>query len=155
MLIRMMPEQVVKQWHEIVPYLEASLPEEERTQEVVNRVLEKAMSGKVHVWLSYNSEDYNSVNAVAFTAIVFDSLTGTKNLLLYAVTRVIEMDEETTAKMWAEGWQAVAKFGAGLKCSSVVAFTDLDYIVEVAGRFGGSARQYITIPIGGQNETKS
>ena len=149
-----MPEDIVAKWKVIEHHVRRAMDAETRKDgdEVMTTVLEKLLGGQIQCWLSYDErDDSGKANAIALTKIQICEFTGRRSLLLYSVTRIRDMDEATTARMWTEAFMATSKFARGNSCERIVAYVELDYLVELAKGLIPNVvvKHFISMPLGG------
>jgi hypothetical protein len=103
---------------------------------VFARVLLLLEHGSMQLWESYDENNPLESNYLCISHIQNCAYTKQKSLLLFAVTRITDIDEDTMTRMWAEAFQGTASFAIENGCTGLVAYTDLDYLVEKAKAFG-------------------
>lgn len=128
MLTQLIPEQISKFWPIIKYAVEESLPPTVGEHpERMNRVLAAALSGKLDVWVSYKREQ-NKFEAILVTQILYEHVTNTRSVLLYALYAY----EKSEPDSWAEGWEAITKYAKSKNCSSIVAYSANPKVIEMA-----------------------
>ena len=148
MLLRLLPDQVTEHWDEIKGAIEASLPPVVgESEDKMNNILSAILIGGMDCWLSYRkNEKGNEVNGLLVTTIVVDNPSGTRSLLLYVLfsPEGVELGDDG----WAEGFEALSKYGKSVGCNRITGYTDVDHVVEMAERLGGEARfRFVSVPI--------
>lgn len=142
MLIKLLPEQVARNWEAVRYSIEQST--ESLPGENVDRfanVLEEVFLNKMHVWLSVNERKV--VEGVVTTRLQKDQVSGTRTLFIYSVYGYVDV----SYKSWAEGFKSLCKFAEAERCSYISAMTANDSLVRLAERLGGRA-DYRHIVIG-------
>lgn len=148
MLLRLLPEQVAKQWDQVWPAIEYTLPEPISPSAGTN-VLQKLMSGALTCWVVV---DDGELKAIMTTAMQVD-LSGRKSLLIYSLFGY----EKVPIKTWVGAANALRNWARGLGCIDMIAYTDNDNspvmkLVRVLG--GNTDRIVVSIPIEEQEESK-
>ena len=151
MILRMMPESVSDHWDELKVHIAKSLPEGERSDETLNGILAGLLRNQIQMWLSYDSQDNNKVNAVALFTQIEDPFKGEKNLLVYTINRLTEMDHETTLRMYLEGIEGVRKLMKAGGYKQLVGYIDEenDNLLRRAKQFGAKLRWHWAIDMTG------
>lgn len=135
MLTRLTANQISNFWDLIKDSVEkAVIPTADIGPDSLNKVLENLLSGRADCWINYNREEDNvNITGVLVTEVVEDDMTGTKNLLLYALHLFGGSDK----RIWLEGAVTTAKWARKHKCHKIIAFTANKNIIETAQKFGG------------------
>lgn len=149
MLLRMMPEKAAEMWHEIVPVMLTTLPEDERGQDVINNVLSMVVSNIAQIWLSYEQGEEKKINGMVFTSTIYDGFTGSKNLLVYSLAKIGDIDSKTVDKMTIEGFEALSKYAKKHGFKKLIGYTELDRVKEIVENLNGKVTSMVTIPFGG------
>ena len=97
---------------------------------VMSRVYLELHQGTMQLWISESEQWPDEVKYLCLSHIQCSQFTRQKTLLLFAVTRTADIDEETMNRMWAEAFKGTASFAVENQCSGMVAYTDLDYLVD-------------------------
>ena len=147
MILKLMPEAVSRQWDFLAPQIKRSLPGDEQSGETMNGILQGILKNQIQCWVSYDTQDENNVNAVFLLTQLEDPFKGERNLLLYTVTRVTGMSDETTLRMWQEGFQALMKLMKKGGYSKLVGFIDEEnkYLADLAKSLGAELRWHWAI----------
>ena len=145
MLIRLLPKQVSDHWDEISGYIKESLvPTVDVTPDLMNNILAALLDGGMLCWVSVFDDSGSRINSVCVTQILYDRASDTKSLLFYSIYGINDMSEEE----WKAGFETLRNYGKKLGCKKLIAYTDVDYIVEMAKTFGGEAKYtYLSIPL--------
>ena len=138
MITRLLPEQISHFWDVIKYAVEQSLPPTVGEHpDKMNRILAAALSGKIDVWASYTkNESGNKLEAIVLTKILYDDVSGTKNLLIYCLYGYSKISTES----WKDGLATFAKFAKSRGCSQIVAYTDVPRIVKLVNSLGGESK---------------
>jgi len=134
MLIKMLPEQISKFWDVIKYGVEQSLPPiAGEHPDKINRILSAALSGSVDVWASYVKDDGNRIlEGIVLTRILYDGVSGTKNLLIYTVYGYNAVDDESYMKIFT----TLVKYAKAKGCLQLVGYTTLSYLADICKEFG-------------------
>ena len=148
MLLRLLPDQVAKYWDEIKGAIEASLPPVVgESDDKMNNILSTILVGGMDCWLSYRKlKEGFEVTGLLVTTVVVDNCSGTRSLLLYVLfsPEGVELGNDG----WAEGFEALSKYGKSVGCNRITGYTDVDYVIEMAETLGGEARyKFVSVPI--------
>ncbi len=129
----LLPEQVSKFWDIIKYAIEQSLPPiTSEHPDKMNRILSAALSGKVSVWVSHVD---HKINGIVLTTSTYDDISGTKNLLIYCVYGYTRVDKDS----WLKGLTVLTKYAKAKRFSRIVAYTNVDYIVNMVNSLGGNS----------------
>jgi len=132
MITKLTPDQISKFWPVIKYGVEATLPPiTGKHVDRMNRILSAMLRGDIDVWVSYTKPD-NKFEGIAVTQVLYDDASNTKNLLLYCVYGYVPVAKES----WGEGKDLIFKYAKEIGCSGVVAYTQSQYIVDLAKFFG-------------------
>ena len=144
MLIRLLPKQVSDHWDEISDHIKESLvPTVDVTPDLMNNILAALLSGKMVCWVSVFDES-SRINSICVTQVLYDDASDTKSLLFYSIYSINNMSEEE----WKSGFETLRVYGKKLGCKKVIAYTNLDYIIDIAKMLGGEAKYtYLSIPL--------
>ena len=138
MITRLLPEQISHFWDVIKYAVEQSLPPTVGEHpDKMNRILAAALSGKIDVWASYTKDESgNKLEAIVLTKILYDDVSGTKNLLIYCLYGYSKISTES----WKDGLVTFAKFAKSRGCSQIIAYTDVPRIVKLVNSLGGESK---------------
>lgn len=144
MLVRLLPEQILKQWDILAPTLEATLPPVERTR--MAAVLKSLLSGRLVMWLALttpNGKD-SEVAAMVVTSLVQSACGEGCDLLIYALYGWDRIEPE----MWTGGLSTLQQYARGLKCDRIIAFTNVERVKQVVNQLGGDTSwSLLTFPL--------
>lgn len=127
-----MPDQIEKDWQAIYeaikesfpPLADATLPEHE------NNLFTSLMSGVLECWVLYEGEDPWIIGTLQVTREV---VTGTKNLLVYSILAYKPIPLQVWYSLFVKFRQRCKELG----CSKVVAFSNVDRVVQLVKSLGG------------------
>ena len=136
MLTRLLPDQVSKFWDIIKFAIEESLPPiVGENPDKMNRILTSILSGKTQCWASYRRDGEKLIfEGICLTKIIYEDASDTRNLLIYAVYSY----KKTVEESWMDAFLSVAKYAVAQKCTQVVAYSNVPYIVQKAKKYGGN-----------------
>ena len=142
MLVKLLPDQVAKNWPAIRKVIEIALPPISKgAEDRMNKVLEAIINNHAHCWFSYNKNE--QLDGVMVTSFLSDEITGIQNLLIFSVYSL-----NIERRSWLEGIRTLIKFAKGNGCSQIVAYTNIDSIIKFVEHLGGSADfRLLQIPI--------
>jgi len=144
-LIKLIPDAISRVWGQLVPHIERSLPKDERDEQSLSRVLEGLLREQLSLWMSYDSLDNNRPNALVVLSPMADALSGHRNLNVLAITRIAEMDQETTERMYREGMIALGKYMQANEYKKIYGHISLKnrHLVRVARSLGFDTRYQV------------
>lgn len=134
MLTLLTLDQVSTHWDIIKYGLEQSLPPIVADHpDKMNRVLTSLLSSKAQCWASYVKKDkMRRFEGIVVTRILLDDVSNTKNLLIYAIYGYDLVDNES----WLNGLKALAEYADNNSCAQIVAYTNLEHVIELAKHLG-------------------
>ena len=140
MIVRLLPDQIAKQWPTIRHALEGSLPPMASGREGRgNRLLESLLTDRLHCWVLFHpraeEEEGVEVEGFLFTTAVEDSNSGAVNLMVYALYGFTPLTEER----WKEGVGLLARWAKSKGYEKIVAYTNNERVVVMAQHLGGRA----------------
>lgn len=138
MLTKLLPDQISEFWNIIKYSIEQSLPPVVGEHpNKMNNILISAMEGSIDVWASYNrGEGTNKFEGIVLTEVLYDRPSRTRNLLIYCLYGYESVDKES----WQDGLTTLTKYADGKKCSQIIAYTDVQMIVDIVNQLGGEAK---------------
>jgi len=137
MLTKLLPDQIAKFWDVIKYAIEESLPPiVGEHPDKMNRILTSLLCNKTECWIRYRKEDKTIFEGIALTRFLHDDASNTKNLLIYCLYGY----DKTTDETWTESISLLCKYAKKHKCSDVVAYTDIQYMIDKAKQLGGEAK---------------
>ena len=102
----------------------------------MGRVLGALLSGRAQCWASYIRNKENiKFEAIVVTRIIYDDISGTKNLLIYCLYGFREINKDS----WMRGLLSLLKFAKGKGCLQVIAYTNIPYVVKKVESLSGSS----------------
>lgn len=145
MLTLLLPEQVSEYWNIIKYGIESSLPPTiGESPDKMNRILSSLLCNRLQCWASYKKvEDKIVLEGIVVTKILYDDGSDTRNLLIYCLYGYKEVGKGS----WLEGLKALAKYANAKRCSRIIAYTDVPYIVDIVKKLGGEAK-YTFVSLG-------
>lgn len=146
MLVKLLPDQVSRQWEVISYAIKNSLPPNIiEDEEIMNNILMSVMCGTVVCWASFEKVDDNVVlNGIVTTVMIKDFASGVKSLLVYTIYSI----DDFSRKVWKDGLETLIKYGRFNNCKSIVGYTKVPSLVEFIKRVGGEAEYtFASIPL--------
>jgi hypothetical protein len=146
-LLRMVPDALVKIWPDIKGHIASALPEGERGEAALNKLLESLLQNVATCWISYDPKNENRPNFAMVLLPIYDSFVDERNLNIYSITRFDDIDLKTSNRMWLDGFVALRKYMKANGFSKLVGHFDLDNFrsLKMAEKFGAKIRHYIEI----------
>lgn len=136
MLVQLTPDQVTKKWDWIFPAIEAAFPSISRPDE--EEVLKSILRGDMQCWVSTRRrEGGNVIYAILTTTVVEETNSKTRNLWIYSIYGLRRIPEDE----WVNGLEALKKFAKKNGCFKILAYTDVDEVMNLVEKLGGSARR--------------
>lgn len=135
MLIKLMPNQISQNWPKLRPAVLNALPPiapNLGTDTEIN-LLTALANDKLQMW-AVCKEKSKSVNAVITTEIVEDFATKANHLVIYTLYGIDKMLRED----FIDGLKALKKFARDNKCIKIIAYTNIDKVIELAQMLGGT-----------------
>lgn len=142
----MLPEQIAEYWEVIKFAIENSLPPiANESYDKMTRILENLINENMQCWVSYSDNDNKKVlEGIVITTIVGDYCSNIKSLLIYSLYGFSTLDD----RIWAEGYNTIAKWGKSVGCNRITAYTDVDRIKDIVKSLGGEAKYtFISLPL--------
>jgi len=147
MLLKLLPDQVAKYWHDVSLAIERSLPPVVGEHpDKMNRILERLLTGEMQCWAAYRKNEEIQFIGFVVTTVTTDYCSMTRNLLLYCICGF----EKTNLQDWKEGYIALVKYGHAMQCNRIVAYTKQENLINLAKRMGGEVDyRFISVPLDG------
>lgn len=133
MLVRLLPEQVEKQWDWIGGLIERTLvPTILPTNETFFMILKAILEEKLVCWVYFKDDE---PAAVVSTYESFDPIIGYSSLIIYSlnVFRQIGVGDITNAM------ETLRNYAEARKCPCVVAYSNHPHVIHAAERLGADA----------------
>lgn len=138
MLIQLLPEQVSNVWETYKKALyEAHPPFMKPSPLVYSRLLEGALSGKIHCWVATDKEQ--KPRGLAITDFTYDYWVGLKMLLIFMVWS----NGAVSKGIWEDGFRTLYKFAQVSGCHKIIAYSNNKTIIELAKVMGGRAEMVL------------
>jgi len=143
MLVKLLPEQISRQWKLIKYSIEEALPPiSYGAEDRYDRILTKLLSGEMHCWVQYN-KDQSEVKAILTTTFTGDPVLGVRNLLIYSL-----FGFSFTKKDYSEGLLTLYRFARSNNCTRIVGYTENQDLIKLTKRLKGEATYtFVTIPV--------
>jgi len=146
MLLKLLPDQVVRYWEFIGQSIYYTLPPiVGESPERMNNILASILAGGLTVWMSYSIIDsIKKVSGIVVTQIVADEPSLTKTLLIYSIYAPDGFGDQE----WIEGFRGLSEYAKSRGCARITAYTINDQIIKRAEQFGGdTSYRFISVPI--------
>ena len=135
MIIRLSTPQVSDHWEAIKNMINRSLPDIQG--QLVNRdnnILRSLLIGDITCWVGYKStvNSQNEIVGMMLTRILFDDITGIKNLFIYCLAGwdTISID------FYQEGLKTLEAFGKESKCNRITFYSEEPAILRITKTLG-------------------
>jgi len=148
MLQLIFPQQIPSFWVTIKDVIGMALPPVTGEKgNKLNNILTRLLEGTMECWVAFSERSgEKKPNGLMLTTIISDDITETKSLLIYCMATI--EGGEPDLQDYEEGIEAWKKYARANGCNRVVAYTNLDYLVDMAEKIGGSAiYSFISFPI--------
>lgn len=126
MLLRLLPNQIMKYWDEIKYCIYLALPPHVEPNYLA--IQEKMLIGEMDCWVIIFE---GTIRAVITTQFVMDACTDTKQLLVFSLTAT----EAIYIKTWEEAYNTMMKYAASRNCDRIIAYIRDDKLVDLAEHF--------------------
>ncbi len=142
MLVKLTTQDISDNWNLIKQALAAAPPLAGEIEGKYSRVLSALMSGSYDCWFFFGAED--KLKYCLITGFMNDELSGNKNLLIYLTYAY----EALSKRDIATGIIAMKRHAVSTKCTQIVGYSNLDYIINLAKASGGEAEYtFFNIPV--------
>lgn len=143
MLVKLLPEQISRNWKAIRYSIEQALPPISiGAEDRYDRILMKLLNGTMQCWVNYNKEQ-TQMNAIVTTTFTGDDVLGVKNLLIYSMYGM-----GFSKKDFGSGMLTLFRFAKANKCNRIVAYSDSDEIISLVNRLkGDTSYTFISLPV--------
>ncbi len=143
MLIRVFPNQIADEWPAIRKAIENSLPPlSSGAEERMDNILASLLGGYLHCWYSYDTKT-DKLDGIVTTTITSDEVSGITHLLIFSV-----LGFNISRRSWLEGLRTLIKFARGKGCKDVVAYSNMDSVINFVKALGGKTDfKYLEIPL--------
>jgi len=91
----------------------------------------------MHLWTE-EDDDY-----LLLTHIQTCEFTERKTLVLFSLTRTKDVDKETVAQRWLDGYPAIVGHAKENKCLGIFGYSDLEYFIKIAKEVSKATKQEI------------
>lgn len=103
-------------------------------------IFDRLLSGAMQAWAFYKDEH---AKAILVTDIRNNSIFGSKELLVFAIFGVLELEEDD----WIQGFNQLKEFAITMGCNQINAYTDAKGIAERARSLGGKVKYFILLEV--------
>ena len=136
MLELLSQENIKENWKRYKSDLETSFTSSEgsyfvtgRGSEDIYKVIYKNLinpfNTSMHLWID-DDNDY-----LLLTQIQVSEFTDKQTLVLFALTRIKDVDSETILKRWIDGMTVITAHARNHNCEGIFGFTDLEYFNKI------------------------
>ena len=144
MLIKLLPEQLVKIWTMLrFAIVETFMPRNSCTSEHLRYILSCLLSGKMQCWIGFsktlNEDGSKKFIGFLITRIAIEPMTGDKVLSLDHIYAFAPVSDE----LFKVGMETIEKYATKNGCKYLTALTENDRIGLLSGRLGFSKRTYM------------
>lgn len=147
MLLKLLPDQISKYWPIISYGVMKSLPPHvQPSPALMADVLNSFLIGKLSCWFGFEKRSSNNepaLKVMAVTLPVVDDISGTRNLLIYCLYGFSPIAEQN----WAIWFEVLRKYARGISCSYIIAYTNIDRVVNISKLLNGKVSAFITFEI--------
>jgi hypothetical protein len=91
----------------------------------------------MHLWID-DDDDY-----LLLTHIQIHEFTDIKTLVIFALTRIKDVDRETILKRWVDGLPIIATHARNHNCEGIFGYTDLEYFTKIVKNLVEASKQKI------------
>lgn len=131
-MVKLLPDQITAQWDGLVKQsIMMSLPTTVPvTEEVLSNVLSALLAGRLICWVLTRD---GKVMAMTTTAIVVDSVSGVRNLLVYSIAAFSTVSDAT----WRWVFVRMARYARRAGCYKITACTNNSRVLDIVKKLGG------------------
>lgn len=141
MLLKVLPEQVSKEWEAIWPAIQSTLPYEVPPAGVT-KALEAFMSELLQCWFVVEGDEICAI----CTTTIFSDPCGRRSLLIYSLFGYKPMQTEK----WRDAMGDLKKWASAKKCEDIIAYTQNPAIIRLVNQMGGdTSTAMVTIKVSG------
>lgn len=127
MLLQLTPDAVTNSWDELSEEIQKALSDKERSQAVMNNLLNELLLQRASCWISYDDQDDNSVNGCLVLSVHYDEFNHEKNLNVFALVKNSKfIGLQTTMRMYQEGIAGLRKYMQANGFRKLTGFVDTD-----------------------------
>lgn len=139
LMIQLAPEVVARNWDGIGYYISQVLGPQHQNGSM-QRMLNAITSGQAECWtLVERRPDKPCVLAIVVTAVTVDSITTSKNLIVYAMYGAPRI----AMWQWQLGYQRLQEYARKRGCKKILAFSDVPDVLKLVERLGGTTDVHI------------
>ena len=91
----------------------------------------------MHLWID-GDDDY-----LLLTQIQICEFTDRKTLVIFALTRTNDIDNETIIKRWLDGFPIITTHARNHNCEGIFGYTDLEYFTKIVKKLVEVSKQKI------------
>jgi len=144
MLLRMLPEQISKQWDLVRAAIEAANPPDVVLPEhKMTNMLSMLLNGDMQCWVLVGDEVRTDVYAIV-TTLTYDDPFGEKQLFVYSLYAY----KRPSRELWMDLINTLKRWGESLGCSNVTAYVRNKSEIRLIERIGGDVETVLVrIPL--------
>lgn len=144
MVSKLNKELIAKNWDEIAPSIEVSLPPTTNTSDrrMLN-ILQSSLEGRMQVWVM-RDDDTEELQAVLTTTIMLDTVSEAPYLLIYTL---YGYDKPIPNKALTEGFKVLEEFAKQNYCRQISAFSMNPAVDLIARKYNANPTTYYSFPI--------
>jgi hypothetical protein len=143
----LLPEQISKYWDVIRFAMENTDTDNVNgNSDKFSNILSMMLGGRLQCWFGWQKgreEGEKIPKYIAVTMVVVNHLTEEKDVLIESLFGFDSLTDED----WAEAWSLVSKWGKANECKRVLAYSNVQRVIEMAKFVSGTTTTFITIPI--------
>jgi len=139
MLIKLMPDQVIKEW-EVIKYAikQANYEQMFDSEEAVKDHLRHIILGTMQVWSIVDQDEFAGIGVTRFNR---DSAMGVQRLEIYSLYAFKSLSPST----WATCFVVLKRFAKANGCSHIMAVSDNDSVIALSEKMGGDTAQRLIV----------
>jgi len=139
MLIRLTPEQVVREWEVIRHAIKESTYESIFSRpDSVRDHLRELIAGTMQAWAIVAQEEFVGIVTTRFS---LDASMGVKRLEIYSLFGF----RDISPRMWATCYVMLKRFALANDCTHIIALSDQEHILSLATKLGGDTTQRMIV----------
>ena len=133
LMYKLLPEQVMSYWDDIKACIEAALPPYVGSNpDAMVYIQEQLLVGNIECWAAFEEK---KLCGVMTTQITYDSVSKTKNLLIYSITIVSGHTDE----LWQLAAEKMRAYATAKQCSNIIAYSNNDQMIHIAEKLGADS----------------
>lgn len=147
MLVRLDESRVPEYWDEVAASIaDAFPPHAKLTEHSMNNILDSILNGALQVWILTQDNDEHTVLAIGTTQILLDTISGTKNLLIYSLKSHVDNVPQSS---WKQGLDGLKQFCSQEGVHNICAYTTSPAIAKILRVAGAKKEEFYSLKVGG------